>query len=467
MADQGYIKMHARIFCLTAIAVFATGCTRQPVEPVAPVSRIAFDDLAEGFSADYAALELPAFDISFVTNLKALGGAEALEEQREMFKSYRNTLAGLNIAELDVCRMIDFSIMKNESDFGARRAELGLKFLELSVSLDEVTHLAGMPMGEEWYDFLLDKWNSADLDPDEIYSFGEEQLRRAVARYDTLQNQMRFKGDDNGLMEHLSSSGYVGGGEETIALFMEKQTRVWSNLHRLFPDDYDVTPAKITRSDNGDSAAVPGFYNPDEETFYYNAPSDRYEARQTDWLFLHEGTPGHHFQMKAEKIGTRCADSVLPEIFFPAYVEGWAAYAETLGEDLGLYETPEARLAAVEWDMVRSVRVVLDVALNAYGWSDEKALAYWRDNVRGQEDIAMRQIARMKRWPAQVVTYKYGANVFETVKAAHMTGKNPVAAAKSFHDAAIAYGSMPLSTFEDLFAVLVQYPPEGEATPVE
>lgn len=179
-----------------------------------------------------------------------------------------------------------------------------------------------------------------------------------------------------------------------------------------------------------------------------------YEARQADWLFLHEATPGHHFQVAAARAAERCPQR-LPEIFNPAYVEGWAAYVETIGADLGLYTDRYARLAAVEWDMVRSVRVVLDVGLNAYGWSDERALAYWHANVYGQRDVAEREIARMRRWPAQVITYKYGASVFERLRAHHVDSADGRLDVKRFHDAALAYGSMPLATFEELLPTLV------------
>ncbi|MFK8162958.1 MAG: DUF885 family protein [Lewinella sp.] len=47
--------------------------------------------------------------------------------------------------------------------------------------------------------------------------------------------------------------------------------------------------------------------------------------------------------------------------------------------------------------------------LNYYGWSDEKALQFWQQHSKGLDDIARREIARMRRWPAQVITYKYGA----------------------------------------------------------
>ena len=52
---------------------------------------------------------------------------------------------------------------------------------------------------------------------------------------------------------------------------------------------------------------------------------------------------------------------------------------------------------------------MLDIGINYYGWSDEEALEYWKENIVNQDEKAMREINRMKRWPAQVLTYKIGA----------------------------------------------------------
>ena len=417
----------------------------------------AFDALASEFSKAYTQLELPDLELSFITNLENLGSAEALSHQQSVFTDLQSQLTRIDQQALDVCRKIDYSIMSDEIELGLRRADLGLRFVEQEVDLSAVKSINELAMGEAWYGYFLDRWNSARLEPDALYQFGEAQLKRSVARYDAIQAQLGFSGDDEGFAKHLANySQTLHDGEAILALFRQKQARVWARMYQLFPQSYGVFPARIKLSELGEDFPVEGYYEPTEETFYFNLLKKGYEERQTDWLYLHEGSPGHHFQIRAERVGKRC-ETQLPSMYSPAYSEGWAAYTENLGEALGLYTTPEAKLAGIEWDMVRSVRVVLDVALNQYGWSDQQALDYWHAHVRGQKHLAQREIDRMRRWPAQVITYKYGANVFETVKAQYLkTAENQEAAVKAFHDAAIAYGAMPLRTFEELFPDLVK-----------
>ena len=93
-----------------------------------------------------------------------------------------------------------------------------------------------------------------------------------------------------------------------------------------------------------------------------------------------------------------------------------------------------------EWNLVRSVRVVLDVGLNYQGWSDQKALAYWKTNIINQEDIAIREINRMRHWPVQGITGKYGsAKLLDERRAKKLKGGFSL---KEFHEEILSRGGI-------------------------
>ena len=417
----------------------------------------AFDAQTERYIETIDRLEIPAFQLSFVENFRNLGASEALQEQAFALEALSQDLRSLKSEDLGVCRKLDLAAMLLQSEIALRRARLGVRFLNEAVDLDDVSTMSDLPHHDEWYALYLQQWTSVRADADAIFQMGEEELARAVADYDALQAQMGFAQDDDGLASHLSSrSPRSDGDAQTLALFKRKQETIWKNLVKLFPDAHGVEPAKIMRSPRGASFPVPGYYNPDEKTFYYNVLEETYDDRQADWLLIHEGAPGHHLQIHASRNAKPC-DSAVPDVFQAAYVEGWAAFMEGFGAELGLYQSPEEKLAAIEWDMVRSARVAIDVGLNAYGWSDQEALDYWRENVRGQLDIAQREIDRMRRWPAQVVSYKFGAREFRRLLERFTTEVEAPIERSVFFDIAITYPPMDFTTLETSFPSLVNH----------
>lgn len=90
----------------------------------------------------------------------------------------------------------------------------------------------------------------------------------------------------------------------------------------------------------------------------------------------------------------------------------------------------------------------LDIGLNYYGWSNEKALAFWKQHISNDDDIAMREINRMRRWPAQVITYKYGAAQIIKWKQLVQAKQGDHFDIKAFHDKILQHGPLPLFLVE-------------------
>jgi uncharacterized protein (DUF885 family) len=156
------------------------------------------------------------------------------------------------------------------------------------------------------------------------------------------------------------------------------------------------------------------------------------------WIYVHEAIPGHHYQYH---INEKMSNPIRNQFTYMGYLEGWGAYVEQFGRALGAYQSPKDAYAQMEWDLIRSVRVALDVGLNFYGWSDEEAFSFWEKHIQNKPDIAQREIARMKRWPAQVITYKYGKQVLDELKGNRASPE----ALKKFHQQILEYGALPLS----------------------
>jgi uncharacterized protein (DUF885 family) len=170
-----------------------------------------------------------------------------------------------------------------------------------------------------------------------------------------------------------------------------------------------------------------------------------------DMLLLHESTPGHHFQSHYAAQAKGCP-AVLPPVFYSAFAEGWSAYVEEFGRELGVYRQPSDELGAVEWDLVRSIRVVLDVGINYEGWSEQQAHAYWREQLPMLPQLAEREITRVRNWPVQAITYKYGSAVIRQLRAAEQARLGSAFDIRTFHDTLLRNGSLPMAVLPTLFA---------------
>jgi uncharacterized protein (DUF885 family) len=250
--------------------------------------------------------------------------------------------------------------------------------------------------------------------------------------------------DENKFYAWLNDSSFFENDPVQVQLaFEQTRTAVLQNLHNLF-NVQQVPEVSITRGANEALAQTPGYY--DNNVFCYNLFNKPYNKRQYNWLFIHEAVPGHHYQSSIA--GVLKLSKVQQLFYYLGFSEGWAAYTEELGKQLGVYKTPYDELGKWEWDIVRSVRVPLDVGINYYGWTDSTALAFWKKNIRGQDDIAMREINRIKRWPAQVVSYKYGAGQIMRMKEKLQQKEGNGFDIKTFHDNVLNHGSLPFFMVE-------------------
>jgi len=397
-----------------------------------------FAQFSAGFVSGYKALHLPDLELSYISGFQHIGSATDVQKQLDFFKSIQAQLPLYKMDELTAAQRADFELMRYETDLNLERIALEQGWLKNQPATIPAGGIITVPDGKAWYTYLLKRWVGDNITPDGIYQFGLGEVKRVQDHIETIRKQTGLS--EGEFYRHLNdSSFFVSNPQQVQQAFEHTKAIVYSNLHLLFTDT-DVPPLAITRGESKQLAQTPGYY--DNNTFYYNLFDKPYNKRQVDWLFIHEAVPGHHYQ---SSIAAATKLSPVQQLFFYyGFVEGWGAYAEYLGKELGAYQTPYTELGKWEWDLVRSVRVSLDVGLNYYGWTDAQALEFWKKNIRGQDDIALREIARIRRWPAQVVTYKYGAAQIMKWKEQLQQKQGSHFDIKNFHDRVLNHGSLPL-----------------------
>lgn len=396
-----------------------------------------FDELRKQFFESYTALQIPNLQASYVQNLKSIKPVKDIEKQEAFFKTIMQQLASVNVNSLGEYQRLDYYIMDYEIGLNLERISLEKQW-DYKTQLDDSKSIYSIINGKDWYAYLLKRWVNADVTPDGIFQFGLEEIEKVKAEMKTLQEQSGLINE--AFKEYLNDETFFYNDVNDVTrAFKEAKAGVAKSSASIFPYTSDIAEVKISQGSNASLAHVPAYYN--NGTFFFNYFDTPFNKRQIGWIYIHEGIPGHHYQSMINNIVKRT--NIQDLFWYPGFVEGWGAYVEYLSKELGVYKTIYDEYGKWEWDLIRSVRVALDVGINYYGWSDDKAITFWKEHISNQDDIGWREIERMKRWPAQVITYKYGAKKF--LDLLNTAKQKDTFSFMKFHSTLLKHGDIPLT----------------------
>ena len=172
----------------------------------------------------------------------------------------------------------------------------------------------------------------------------------------------------------------------------------------------------------------------------------KYRTTRMAALFLHEGQPGHHYQMATQQ--QLDVPRFRKTLWYDAYGEGWALYAEGLGRELGLYDDPNAYLGRLLMELHRAMRLVVDTGLHDQGWTREQTIAYLRDNEGTSEESARQATERYMAWPGQALAYKVGELKLLELRERARQQLGARFDLRALHTQVLGEGNMPLAMLE-------------------
>lgn len=180
--------------------------------------------------------------------------------------------------------------------------------------------------------------------------------------------------------------------------------------------------------------------------------------------YLHEAIPGHHVQL-----GLQQELAKLPRFRRLggdlAFVEGWGLYAETLGEDLGVYTDPYDRIGYLYSRLLRAARVVADTGVNAQGWSKQQAVAYLQKTVDMSSDDANAEVERIMAQPGQALSNVAGLTTIVALRDKAKARQGAAFDLRRFHAELLKDGSMPLDVLDRKMERWMAQPASAAPTP--
>jgi uncharacterized protein (DUF885 family) len=313
--------------------------------------------------------------------------------------------------------------------------------------------LSDTPQGAAFYrERIAYHTTLSSLTADDIHALGLAEVARIRAEMQAIITQVGFEGDFAAFVNYLRTDPkfFYATEQELLEGYLAVSKRIDPNLTRLF--------GKLPRTPYG-VRAIPRTSAPNTTTAYYQPPSMdgtrpgyyyvnlyRPEVRpkwEMEVLSVHEAVPGHHLQ-----IALAYEQAGLPRFRrfagYTAYVEGWALYAESLGEELGLYQDPYSKFGQLTYDMWRAVRLVVDTGLHAKGWSREQAIAFFRANAPKTDADIVNEIDRYISWPGQALAYKVGQLRIRELRSDAERTLGERFDLRAFHDELLSTGAVPL-----------------------
>jgi uncharacterized protein (DUF885 family) len=313
------------------------------------------------------------------------------------------------------------------------------------------------PDGQAYYRALIGYHTTTELTADDIHRIGLDEVKRIRAEMDKIIGAVGFKGSFQEFAHYLRTDPkfFYTDPTELLHGYMVIAKSIDPNLVTLF--------GKLPRTPYG-VRAIPDTSAPNSTTAYYqplaadgSRPGYYYvnlykpEARPK-WemavLTSHEAVPGHHLQVALQYENAAGVPMIRRMADFTAYAEGWGLYAESLGDQLGLYSDPYSKFGQLTYDMWRAVRLVVDTGLHVKGWTRQQAIEYFMANAPKSELDITNEIDRYIAWPGQALAYKVGQMKILELRATARQALGPQFDIREFHDVVLSTGAVPLSVLE-------------------
>ena len=326
----------------------------------------------------------------------------------------------------------------------------------LAVAREEVG-LSQMEGGAALYAQMIESTTTLPLDADTIHELGLSEVARIKGDLEALKAEVGFEGSLNEFFDYVRTDPQFK--PESREALTQSYYDIGEQVDEKIGDYFSLVPKpelvikpydpSIEQFSAGGSyqSGTPDGSRPG--TFFFNAydlPSRLTTGNVT--LYLHEGAPGHHFQISLAQ-----ENEDLPAFMrfggTTSFVEGWALYAETLGNEMGFYEDPWARYGTLQDEQLRAMRLVVDTGIHSKGWTREQAIDFMLENSGMTRTEVVAEVERYIAIPSQALAYKIGALKIQELRERVKAKLGDAFDIKDFHAQVLNTGGLPLPVLEE------------------
>jgi uncharacterized protein (DUF885 family) len=338
--------------------------------------------------------------------------------------------------------------------------------------------LSGLPLGPSWYAYRIERATDTRLSANEIHAIGVAEVERIRAHLGSLPAGGPPAGAGAGASAGVGVGVGAGAGKSPVtsdaananananaapsadtgsgrllSAYQELKTQALAAIPTLFSavpaSDFEIRaagPAGLPTPRLAYRSAAPDGRTP--AILYVNVAYGAERPAQLDVAgFLREAIPGRHFQAAIQRERTD-----LPKFRRfggdPAFMDGWALYAASLGEELGLYRDDQAKRAALLVQLGCAAALVADTGLHAMDWTRARAVEYLRQQLDMDAADAELTVDRYVALPGDALACTLGELRIQALRTRAQQVMGARFDIREFHSEILKDGAMPLDVLE-------------------
>ncbi|MFS0703996.1 DUF885 domain-containing protein [Cellulomonas sp. 179-A 9B4 NHS] len=364
--------------------------------------------------------------------------------------------------------------LRDRIDASAGAAAEGVAALRTWLADAYLPAVAGVPdaVGRDRYRLAARLHTGADLDLDEAYAWGWQELARIEADMAAEAGRVLPGASAQEALAHLDVHGEaVEGVDEVRAWLQRMMDTAVAELDGTVVDVADPVKRVEAMIAPPGAAAAPYYTRPSLDfsrpgrTWLPTLGRDRFPTWDLISTWYHEGVPGHHLQLGQWAVRAGELSVFQTSVgSIPATTEGWALYAERLMDELGYLRTPGARLGYLDGQRMRAVRVVIDIGMHlglripddhpfhpGERWTGELGEEFLAQRSGSPAAFVHSEVERYLGWPGQAISYKLGERAWLAGRERARARRASAGQAfdlRAWHTAALGLGSLGLDDLE-------------------
>ena len=329
---------------------------------------------------------------------------------------------------------------------------------------DVAQGVSALPDGAAYYNERLANQTTTALTADEIHEIGLSEVARLRSEMEAIKESFGHEGDLQSFFTFLRDTKdderlYYPNTDEGRQAYIDDATAAIEKIKAVLPDYFGILPkadmeVKRVEAFREQDGAAQHYYpsTPDGSRpgIYYAHLSDMtaMPKRELEVIAYHEGLPGHHMQIAIQQeLGA--VPTFRTQAGFTAYSEGWGLYSEWLAKEMpGTYEDDLSEFGRLGSEMWRAIRLVVDTGLHSKGWTEDQAVAYFKENSAITEAQALSEVRRYMVLPGQATSYKVGMLKIQELRRKAEAELGDKFDIRAFHDTILGGGAMPLAILE-------------------